>query len=533
MSLVDRFADNISLEYSLVDRMRVRGHIMNIQSITMLRLFFQRIRGVEWIEQKDLQKTTADFVRHVEAFAEQNNIPILASRPGESHVDAAAEHLDAVANKKKAVYCIIKVQEETSSFVSYIPKNGDNQERKIARGRRRINHYYFFIKDPEFGVGNSIRIASYAPFTVTVCFNGHNFVAQYLTNRNVDFQMRDNLFVAVGDEKVFRRALAALTHHAIERFCDRWVYRCINLFPAKARREGFAYQWYLDQVERCHNLIFREGDRLSALFGRLLDTGRAIGQPHVISRLFQRKRLHANRTGGRMQRTRQEDYCLKAWHKKTYIKQYNKQDVGLRTETSTHDVREFGIKKGLHHLPYLLHCMDNCNKRLLRWQDTIDQTTVSARFVEKLGQPTVRENGQRVPGIHLHNPRLYWTLAAVLQFSHVITGFRNRELRTYLQNRFGLSPDEYTAAQLRYDLLKLRGKRWIRKLKGTARYVLTPQGVTQGTALAKLNECLNGTLGRPPTPQPQVTSPQSDLQKHYRQVRRSLEKLLEAAGMTA
>ena len=39
--------------------------------------------------------------------------------------------------------------------------------------------------------------------------------------------------------------------------------------------------------------------------------------------------------------------------------------------------------------------MDNCNKRLLTWQDTIDQTTVSARFVEKLGQPTVRENGRR------------------------------------------------------------------------------------------------------------------------------------------
>ena len=232
-----------------------------------------------------------------------------------------------------------------------------------------------------------------------------------------------------------------------------------------------------------------------------------------------------------MQRTRQEDYCLKAWHKKTYIKQYNKQDVGLRTETSTHDVREFGIKKGLHHLPYLLHCMDNCNKRLLRWQDTIDRTTISARFVEKLGQPTVRENGQRVPGLHLHNPRLYFALAAVLQFSHVITGFRTPELRTYLQNRFGLSPDEYTAAQLRYDLLKLRAKGWIRKLEGTARYVLTPQGVTQGTALAKLNECLNGTLGHHLSRSSHVNSPQTELQKHYRQVRRSLHQLLDELGL--
>ena len=234
-----------------------------------------------------------------------------------------------------------------------------------------------------------------------------------------------------------------------------------------------------------------------------------------------------------MQRTRQEDYVLKAWHKKTYIKQYNKQGLGLRTETSTHDVREFGIKKGLHHLPYLLHCMGNCNQRLLRWQDTIDQTTIARRFVEKLGQPTVRENGQRVPGLNLHNPRLYLVLAAVLQFSHVITGFRNHELRSYLQRRFGLSPDEYTAAQLRYDLLKLRGKGWIRKLDGKTQYVLTPKGITQGTAIAKLNECLNGTLGCPLSREVKVSSPQTEIQKCYRKVRSSLEKLLESFGIAA
>ena len=128
--------------------------------------------------------------------------------------------------------------------------------------------------------------------------------------------------VSVDDMAAFRRAVAALTHQAIARFCDHWVYRCINLFPPSARRKGFRYQWYIDQVERCHKLLFSCSDRLNALFARLLDNGRAIGQPHVISRLFQR-RLHAHRTGGRMQRTPQEDYCLKAWHKKTYIKQYN------------------------------------------------------------------------------------------------------------------------------------------------------------------------------------------------------------------
>src|ERR1700678_884089 len=144
---------------------------------------------------------------------------------------------------------------------------------------------------------------------------------------------------------------------------------------------------------------------------------------------------------------------------------------GTRRPTSNNTTN-----KALKNLSYLLHCMDLCNQRLLRWQDTIDETTVASGFIEKLGQPTVPEKGQRVAGIRLDSRRLTWVMAAVLQFAHVITGFRSRELRTYLQNRFGLSPDEYTAAQLRYDLVKLRAKGWITKLKKTTHYVLENPG---------------------------------------------------------
>ena len=533
MSLVERFADEITLEYALIDRLRVRGHVLNLQTITMLRSYFQQVHHVEWIEPRDLQRLTDDFVRFVEDYAQRHHVPLLSAKPGESHVDQAAPYLERVADQDAAVYCIIKVQEETSSFVSYVPKDGTAKERKIARGRRRVNHYYFFIKDPEFGSGNWIRISSYAPFPVTLYFNGHNFVAQQLRRQGVRFQMRDNMFVQVDEEKAFRRAIAALTPRAIERFANRWVYDLTVWFPERARRRGFYYRWFLDQVEYSHNLIFRDPDRLNALFGRLLERGREIGQPHVIARLFQRKRVHAPRTGGRMQRTREEDYVLKAWHKRTNLKQYNKQGVGLRTETTTYDVREFGISKALHQLPYLLHCMAHCNQRLLRWQDTIDQTTVASRYLEKLGQPTVRENGQRVPGLNVHRPRFYLVLAAVFQFAHLIAGFRNSDLRHYLQRRFGLSPDEYTAAQLRYDLLKLQAKGWIRKLEGKTVYVLTPKGMCQVTALFKLNQCLNGVLGTPPSPAPHVSSPQSQLQKAYRSVRKELQNVLDALGLAS
>lgn len=84
MALAERFAHQIDFEYSLIDRIRVRGHVMNMQSITMLRGYFQQVRHVDWIEPADLQAVTDDFVRYVEDYATRHNIPILRGRVGES-----------------------------------------------------------------------------------------------------------------------------------------------------------------------------------------------------------------------------------------------------------------------------------------------------------------------------------------------------------------------------------------------------------------------------------------------------------------
>jgi hypothetical protein len=158
-----------------------------------------------------------------------------------------------------------------------------------------------------------------------------------------------------------------------------------------------------------------------------------IGQPHVIARLFQRKRPHA------------------PTHRRPYAAYTTE---GLRPES--------------------LAQADQYQTVQLRWQNTIDQTTIFIR---------------------------------------------------YLQRRFGLSPDENTAAQLRYDLMKLQAKGWFRKLEGKTLYVLTQKGMTQMTALVKFNQCLNGALGGPPSPIPDVSSPQSQLQKAYRGVRRKRQIL--------
>jgi hypothetical protein len=77
----------------------------------------------------------------------------------------------------------------------------------------------------------------------------------------------------------------------------------------------------------------------------------------------------------------------------------------------------------------------------------------------------------------------------------------------------------------------LRAKGWVSKLDRSISYVLTPKGMTQGTAILKLKECLNATAAYPVGDPPAVDSPQTPLQKEYRKVRCALDQLLKAQGL--
>ena len=54
-TVLDRFSADIGLQYSLVDRIRVKGHIRNMQSVSMLRSYFEQTQGVSWIEPRHLR----------------------------------------------------------------------------------------------------------------------------------------------------------------------------------------------------------------------------------------------------------------------------------------------------------------------------------------------------------------------------------------------------------------------------------------------------------------------------------------------
>ncbi len=80
---------------------------------------------------------------------------------------------------------------------------------------------------------------------------------------------------------------------------------------------------------------------------------------------------------------------------------------------------------------------------------------------------------KRTVALRYGDPRVVALFGALSLALHQLLPFRNAELRTAVEQLL-LRP--YGAAQMTYDLRRLRAKGLIRRLEGSHRYVPTPQG---------------------------------------------------------
>jgi hypothetical protein len=109
------------------------------------------------------------------------------------------------------------------------------------------------------------------------------------------------------------------------------------------------------------------------------------------------------------------------------------------------------------------------NRKLLEVERLSHHCVLPQDALDCLQQPSV-EAGQRVSALRFGDPRVMALLQALCAFTHLPRGFRNRELRPHVAALLGQS---YTAAQMTYDLRRLRLKGLIHRIPGTHRYTAT------------------------------------------------------------
>jgi hypothetical protein len=158
----------------------------------------------------------------------------------------------------------------------------------------------------------------------------------------------------------------------------------------------------------------------------------------------------------------------------------------LRTETTINDTADFGVAKGLSHLPELKEIGFTASRRLLDVQRISHDPADGATTLTALTQPVISPAGTRTAGMPITSPCVQALLAALCVFRLLPNGFTNRDLRDCLAPLLGLTPGAMTSGQLSYDLRRLRIHGLIQRIPRSFRYQVTPAGIGQARFLTRL-----------------------------------------------
>ena len=162
-------------------------------------------------------------------------------------------------------------------------------------------------------------------------------------------------------------------------------------------------------------------------------------------------------------------------YKHSRIKQYHKVGRALRTETVINDTYDFAVSRRLRNLDALKKIGFAANRRLLGVQRLSHDCTVAVDVLDRLHRPALID-GQRASALRFGDRRVQSLFAALLRFDLLPQGFRNRDLRETVAALCGLSPDDYRAGRMTYDLCRLRLRGLIERIPRTQRYRVTPKG---------------------------------------------------------
>jgi hypothetical protein len=538
---VDRLSEvlghAVQFAYTAWDRIVLNGYLDRLQRPENIHYFFREVVGVPAVTPEVLMSRTAPYRAWVSRYAAEEAIPLLPAPKDQRKEEVVAPYYRRFA-AAAGVVAILTSTEAGRTFVSYTPRyppsGGDAGYRLLHPARKRFVHYYFYLLDPVLGP-MSLRVGTFLPFNLAVFLNGHAFVAQELSRLGIGFRKDDNAFLAVDDPVALAAAAARLSPRLIEQRCAFWGRRLAPRFsPAERAAAGLHYRYSVAQIELATDLIFRRSAPVKALFQRAAELGILLGGADRTTHLFGR-RITA-RYGGKLQtvldRRNEGQPILRSYYGSSFVKQYEKGDRLLRTETCLNDTHDVGIGRRLEHLPALQERMLATNLRYLEAQADLLATTVDGGDLATLAQP-VHLGRRRVPGLKLEDDRLIRLLEALLHPGTFVADWTSREVHARVLRRHRLAEATYRLGHLRYDLGKLRAHGLAERLGASRRYRLTTRGLKLGVLLVKLRTRLLGPLASLATAQAsrRLTRATSAVEAAFRQVDVALDHLCATLGL--
>jgi hypothetical protein len=528
---------SILFRYRCFDRILLHGCIPSFLDGARAQGFFWTYRHIYPVSRDVLYGIVSQYHNWVQNRSRKWKVEIVEKISEERRDNFVKPYFERA--QPDQVVVIIKAREPAGIMVAI----GDKKKNKwhLEIKRRWVDQFNFYLRDAQWGP-LFVRVCPYFPFSLRICLNQHNWLAQRMQEVGIGFTQTQNAFRRCQDPDRLQRLADTLSGHDLITCGNKWVRRLVPFFTDQERREGGCWhRLFFAQVEYCDNLIFRARAALDELGERLLDNNRDIGKPNKLTVIFGRRITRRYR--GKLQ-TEIEDLhlgspAMRSYYKNGLAKHYVRDHDVLRFETATNDVKgDYGINKAVENLAPLREKLQGITERYQNVQQDILETFLDRGELQKLGEPTLLANGKRIPGLKIDRPRQLALMHSLLRFSHVAAGdtFTTKEVHREAAEALNVSPDKFSLASVRYELSKLRAKGLVEKLPHSRRYRLLPNGYRICLVFCKLFEKIYAPLVAGllhPYPGDRLVAAErlSQLDRLYQAVVTAVDNLVTAVGL--
>ena len=477
--------DHVTLSIRCLDRLYLHAYMPKLQTSGGLCYFLRDHLGHPIPSPALFAPMLDRFVGAIKAYATTHDVPLIAFERGQRKDDVVATHR-AQRPLTDGVVVIGVAQEKMRAFKAHkLPGRGQAVSFDFSRQPVAVNHYYFYVQDPEWGPA-FLKFGTYLPYPIKLCLNGHEWVKQQLRRAQVPFGSLDNGFLTCADPTRLQAVCDQLGPADVEAFFDRWAARLPAPVTAADRAAGYTHRLALQQVEVSLTQVFARPVQGRHFFEAVIRENLDLGRPDRVGLLFPHRITRTTPPPAWGYRTRVltegVEPSLHVEYKSSHVKQYFKEQRALRTETTINNPKDFYVAKAVPNLSHLRDLGDQVNRKLLEVERVSQQCVLTQDALDRLQRPTV-EVGPRTSALRFGDPRVMALFQAMTRFTHLPRGFRNRDLRPLVEALLG---HPYSTAQMTYDLRRLRLKGLIHRIPKTHRYTATSYGLKVAFFAAKL-----------------------------------------------
>jgi hypothetical protein len=477
-SIIDRYAQQIKGVISCFDRVVITGTFPDICYSEAMASYLSS-QGIRLFDLPRFAEPLRDEIRdNAQRLAEQNGLEIEYISKKNFRKEQKVKKVIAKRGEHPGLVHIFSALETCKSFRPWHDKAKGKTLLKMRDGK--CLHYYFYFIDKQLGLCY-LRVPTWAPFRLQFYFNGHNWLANQLSYKGIDFVLADNAFIDISSFDRAQRISDCFNVKRLHKLLDSYSKK---LCPV-TKRFVSGIHWSIMQVEYATDIVFWRRNDLQALYEPLIRTAvHAVKAADVAT--FLGRKLSGNFKGelGNDFGTRVEGTRIKHHMARTSIKMYDKHGLVLRLETTSNDVTFFRhhrsvehrdgtctfkdapVLKSVYSLGVMSELLGASNRRYLSFLSALDQPVYPARQVHKLAS-RVREKERSYRGLNLMCGEDVELLVAIARGEFCISGLRNIDLQKLL----GKSGNQVSRL---LKMLRLHGV--LKKVARRHKYYLTKFG---------------------------------------------------------